>query len=254
MKIVLLPGWHEKSDVMRTFVDGRNGLEGLTAYGFDCAIFPGGRDALRPRIDRFAQFLDGLKLREPDAFPIATIGYSAGALVNRGFLRAYPERAGEIAATIQIGAPNCGLVSNYIANILKLMWVPHTVINDMDVASDFLTWLNDTTGTWIPTDDPKHKRWKLNRAPWTYPEGHRALAIAGKIAKEESDGVIHVDSATLEHTLPEVIIADKMANHLNLGAVFDVVAWLGRGFKADDRIWRQEVELVARFLRGETVT
>ncbi len=66
--------------------------------------------------------------------------------------------------------------------------------------------------------------------------------------------MIRVDSATLEHNLPEVIIADKMANHLNLGAVFDIVAFLGRGFRADDRIWHQEVEIIARFLRGESVT
>jgi len=254
VKVVLLPGWHENSDVMRTFIDGRRGVDGLAAYGFDCTIFPGGSDALRPRIDRFAQFLDGLKLREPNAFPVATIGYSAGALVNRGFLRAYPERIGEIAATIQIAGPNCGLVSNYIANLLKLMWIPHRVIDDLDVASEFLTWLNETSGTWIPTGNPKKKRWKLNRRPWTVPEGHRALAIAGRLAKEESDGVILLDSATLEHQLPEVIIADAMANHLNLGAVFDIVAFLGRGFRADDVIWHREVEIIARFLRGETVT
>ena len=254
MKIVLLPGWHENSDVMRTFIDGRHGLDGLAAYGFDCTIFPGGHDALRPRIDRFAQFLDGLKQREPGGFPVATIGYSAGGLINRGFLRAYPERVDEIAATIQIAAPNTGLVSNYIANLLKLMWIPHRVIDDLDVASDFLTWLNDCTGSWIPTADPKKKRWKLDRTPWTVPEGHRALVIAGRLAKEESDGVIRVDSATLEHNLPEVIIADAMANHLNLGAVFDIVALIGKGFRADDRIWHREVEIIARFLRGETVT
>jgi pimeloyl-ACP methyl ester carboxylesterase len=254
VKVVLIAGWHEASTVMRTFVDGRNGIDGLAAYGFDCTIFPGGRDALRPRIDRFAQFLDGLKLREPEAFPIATIGYSAGGLVNRGFLRAYPDRADEIAATVQIAAPNCGLISRYIANMLKLMWIPNRVIYDLDVASDFLSWLNDTSGSWIPTDDPKKKKWKLNRAPWIAPEGHRILAIAGQLAKEESDGVILLDSATLERRLPEVIIADKMANHLNLGAVFDIVALLGRGFRSDDRIWKQEVEIIARFLRGENVT
>jgi pimeloyl-ACP methyl ester carboxylesterase len=254
MKVVLLPGWHENSDVMRTFIDGRHGKEGLAAYGFDCTIFPGGRDALRLRIDRFAQFLDTLKIREPDAFPVATIGYSAGGLVNRGFLRAFPERAGEIAATIQIGAPNCGLISHYIANLLKLMWIPHHVINDLDVASDFLLWLNDTGGTWVPTSNPKKKRWKLDRRPWAVPEGHRALAIAGRLPKEDSDGVILVDSATLEHHLPEVIVADPMANHLNLGAVFDIVALIGKGFRSDDRIWKREVDIIARFLRGESVT
>lgn len=63
-----------------------------------------------------------------------------------------------------------------------------------------------------------------------------------------------LDSATLEHNLPEVIIADSMANHLNLGAVFDIVTLAGKGFRANDRIWHREVELIARFLRGETIT
>jgi hypothetical protein len=106
----------------------------------------------------------------------------------------------------------------------------------------------------VPTHNPKKRRWKLDRTPWTVPEGHRALAIAGRLAKEESDGVIRVDSATLEHNLPEAIIADSMANHLNLGAVFDIVALIGKGFRADDRIWHREVEIIARFLRGESVT
>jgi hypothetical protein len=253
MKVVLLPGWHESSSAMRTFVDGRNGIDGLTGLGFDCTIFPGGHDALRPRIDRFAQYLDGLKRREPDAFPIATLGYSAGGLVNRGFLRAYPERADEIAATIQIAAPNTGLVSHYIANLLKLMRIPHAVVNDLDVASDFLSWLNGTGGTWLPTADPKRKRWQLDATPWTVPAGHRALAIAGKIAQEDSDGVILLDSATLENHLTNVVIAEPMANHLNLGAVFDIVALLGRGFRADDVVWSRVVNIVARFLRGEAV-
>jgi hypothetical protein len=104
---------------------------------------------------------------------------------------------------------------------------------------------------WVPTADPKHKRWKLDRTPWTVPEGHRVISIAGKIAKEDSDGVIRVDSATLQDHLPNVVIADKMANHLNLGAVFDIVALLGRGFRSDDRIWHREVGIIARFLRGE---
>lgn len=254
MKVVLLPGWHEKSGVMRTFIDGRHGIDGLAAYGFDCTIFPAGHDALRPRVDRFAQFLDNLKLREPEGFPVATIGYSAGGLINRGFLRAYPERVNEIAATIQIAAPNCGLISNYIANMLKLMWLPHRVINDLDVASEFLTWLNETSGTWIPTENPKKQRWKLNRRPWTVPEGHRALAIAGQLTKEPGDGVILLDSATLEHNLPEYVITDRLANHLNLGAVFDIVALIGKGFRADDNVWHREVELIARFLRGESIT
>lgn len=251
MKVVLIPGWHENSAVMRTFIDGRHGVDGLAAYGFDCTIFPGGHDALRARIDRFAHFLTGLKMREPDAFPVATVGYSAGGLVNRGFLRAYPERAGEIAATVQIAAPNTGLVSHYIANMLRLMRIPHAVVNDLDVASDFLTWLNGTSGTWVPTENPKKKRWTLDRAPVVAPAGHRMLAIAGKLTHVDSDGVILLDSAILEGHVPAAVIEDPMANHLNLGAVFDIVALLARGFRADDRIWHRAVEIIARFLRGE---
>ena len=53
--------------------------------------------------------------------------------------------------------------------------------------------------------------------------------------------------------MPKVILNDPMANHLNLGAVFDIVAFLARGFRADDRIWRQVVDLTARFIGGEDV-
>ena len=57
---------------MRTFIDGRNGKDGLAAFGFDCTIFPDGNQTLRERIDRFGMFLDRLHAREPDAFPVAT--------------------------------------------------------------------------------------------------------------------------------------------------------------------------------------
>jgi len=256
MKVVLIPGWNEKTNAMRTFIDGRHGLDGLAAYGYDCTIFPGGHDSLRDRVDRFAQFLDTLRQREPDAFPIATIGYSAGGLVNRGFLRAYPDRVHEIAATVQIATPNTGLISNYIANMLRVMLIPNRVVRDLDVASPFLTWLNGTTGHWVPTERRGKARWRLNEAPWVVPAGHRYLAIAGTTPRFEhaSDGVVLVDSATLEGHAPSVVIDDPLANHLNLGAVFDVVAFLARGFRADDRIWRRNLDVIAKFLRGEPVS
>lgn len=253
MKVVLISGWNEASWHLRTFVDGRRGLDGLSAFGFDCTIFPNGNDAMRPRIERFATFLDNLKLREPDAFPIATIGYSAGGLVNRGFLRAYPERAQEIAATIQVGAPNTGLISNYVVNMLRLAGISAPVLADMDVASDFLTWLNGTTGHWEPTTKRGKARWRLNETPWIAPDGHRILNIVGRLPRydHESDGVVTWDSATVEGLLPSVNLDDRMANHLNLGAVFNLVAFLARGFREDDRIWRRVVEISARYIRGE---
>jgi len=136
---------------MRTFIDGRNGIEGLAGLGFDCTVFPDGHDDLRSRVDRFARFLDAMRAREPEAFPIATLGYSAGGLVNRGFLRAYPHRAHEIAATVQVGAPNGGLITRYAALTMKLAFLPNHVLADMDVESDFMYWLNDSGGKWVKT-------------------------------------------------------------------------------------------------------
>ncbi|GAC1535276.1 MAG: hypothetical protein NVS2B17_05400 [Candidatus Velthaea sp.] len=254
MKLVLLPGWHESGDHMKTFVEGRRGLPGFAKRGYDCAIFPQGKDPLRPRVDRFAAFLDDLKLRQPQSFPVTTIGYSAGGLINRGFLRAYPERAGEIFATIQVAAPNAGLIVNYFEAALKLMRIPDEVIADIDVASPFMTWLNGTSGHWVPTDDPKKKAWKLDRAPIIVPDGSRILHIVGRVPKYnlESDGVVMVDWATLEGRVPSTFIDDPRANHLNLGAVFNWIAFFARGFRPSDAVWQRVIELSDAYLTKES--
>ena len=162
MRVILIPGWNEQAKLMRTFSDGRNGKDGLAAFGFDCTVFPDGNETLRERIDRFGSFLDRLHAREPDAFPVATVGYSAGGLINRGFLRAYPQRAHEIAATVQVAAPNTGLVTNYAVGTLRLARMPTHMLADMDVASPFMTWLNGCTGHWVTDpDNPKKQRWQL---------------------------------------------------------------------------------------------
>src|SRR5665213_396885 len=127
MRVILIPGWNEQAKLMRTFSEGRNGKDGLNAFGFDCTIFPDGDEPLRRRIDRFGNFLDRLHAREPSAFPVATVGYSAGALINRGFLRAYPHRANEIAATVQIAGPNAGLITNYAIGTMRLARTPTRV-------------------------------------------------------------------------------------------------------------------------------
>jgi pimeloyl-ACP methyl ester carboxylesterase len=255
VRVVLIAGWNEASDRMRTFIDGRHGIDGLAAYGFDCTIFPAdGDDPLRDRIDRFAAFLDALKDREPDAFPVATLGYSVGGLVNRGFLRAYPERAGEIAATVQIAAPNAGLITNYVAGTMRLARVPVHILEDIDVESDFMTWLNGTSGTWVQDpDNPRKQRWKLDGEPWVVPSGHPLLHLVGRMPKYhlQSDGVVMIESATLDGAMDCVSIDDDEANHLNLGAVSNVFATLFRRFKHDDAVWPRCVERAARFLRSE---
>ena len=255
MRLVLIAGWNEQSTRMRTFIDGRNGIDGLAAYGFDCTIFPAdGDDLMRDRIDRFASFLDALLDREPDAFPVATLGYSVGGLINRGFLRAYPERAGKIAATIQIAAPNAGLITNYTLGTMRLARVPTHILADIDVEAPFMTWLNGVSGSWVPDpDNPRKQRWKLDGVPWVIAPGHRLLHIVGRMPKYrlQSDGVVMIESATLDGALPCVSIDSDEANHLNLGAVSNIFASLFRGFKHDDSVWPRGVDLAARFLREE---
>jgi pimeloyl-ACP methyl ester carboxylesterase len=256
MRLVVIPGWNEAAKYLRTFAYGRRGIDGFDAFGVDCTIFPDGRDGLRERIDRFAAFLDGLRDREPDAFPIATLGYSAGGLINRGFLRAYPERAGEIAATIQVAAPNTGLITNYAAGTLRFAGFPVRPLRDMDVASPFMRWLNDVDGHWeTDPDNPRKKRWHLNDKPWVAPVGHRILQIAGLMPKYglQSDGVVMIESANLDGAMPTAYVESNEANHLNLGAVENLVATIFRRFAHDDRIWPRVVELSAKFLRSEPV-
>jgi len=255
MKMVLLPGWHESGDNMNTFVEGRHGIPAFGALGYDCTIFEQGNDPLRPRIDRFAKFLDELNVRQPEAFPVVTFGYSAGGLINRGFLRAYPERAGEIFATIQVATPNGGLISEYFATFLKLMHVPDEVIADIDVESEFMTWLNGTTGHWVPEPGKKNKKlWRLNDAPTVAPEGSRIYHIVGTIPKynHDSDGLVMRDWATLEGHVPGVFIDDPNANHLNLGAVFNWITFLARGFRLTDDIWKRVVDTADHYITQES--
>jgi hypothetical protein len=254
MRVVLIPGWNEQSKLMRTFSEGRNGIDGLAAFGYDCSIFPDGDEPLRERIDRFGTFLDRMHSREPDAFPVATVGYSAGALINRGFLRAYPHRANEIAATVQIAAPNAGLVTNYAVGTLRLARIPVHVLADMDVMAPFMTWLNGVSGTWVTDpDNAKKKRWKLAGEPWVMPEGHPFLHVIGRMPRYrlQSDGVVMIESATMDGAMPVVSIDDDEANHLNLGAASNLFATIFRQFKHDDVVWPQVVEQIARFFRKE---
>ena len=254
MRVILIPGWNEQADLMRTFSEGRHGKDGLAAFGFDCTIFPNGHETLRQRIDRFASFLDRLRAREPEAFPVATVGYSAGALVNRGFLRAFPQRVDEIAATVQIAGPNGGLVTSYAVTTLQLARVPSHILGDMDVAAPFMTWLNAASGHWIlDPDNPKKKRWRLDGEPWVMPPGHRFLHLIGRMPKYhlQSDGVVMIESATLDGAMPVVSIDGDEANHLNLGAASNVFATVFRRFASDDIVWPRVVELIATFLRDE---
>src|SRR5581483_1073622 len=92
MRVVLIPGWNEGADQMRVFADGRHGKPGLTARGFECSVFDGGSGSLRDRIDQCKQFIAGLRAAAGAADErVALFGYSAGGLVARGVVRAYPD-------------------------------------------------------------------------------------------------------------------------------------------------------------------
>ena len=177
-----------------------------------------------------------------------------GGLINRGFLRAYPERVRDVEASVQIAAPNGGLITNYAAATLRFARMPTHVLLDMDVASPFMRWLNDTSGVWVPDpDNPKKQRWKVDGKPWVMPDGHRYLHIVGRMPKYQlqSDGVVMIESATLDGAMPIVSLDVDKANHLNLGAASNVFATLFRRFAHDDAVWPTVVEMIARFLRGE---
>lgn len=256
MRVILLAGWNEAVKYLGTLSNGRRGLDGLDSFGFDCTVFPKTHGTMRERIEHFAAFLDQLRDREPDAFPVATLGFSLGGLINRGFLRAHPERAGEIAATLQLAAPNGGLITNYFSHTMRLVGIPDHVMADIDVESDFMRWLNDVGGHWETDPDNKAKqRWHLNGRPWIAPPGHRILQIAGRMPKYhlQSDGVVMAESANLDGAMPTSYIDGDEANHLNLGAVSNVFASIFRRFRHDDAAWPRVVDIAARFLRSESL-
>jgi hypothetical protein len=69
----------------------------------------------------------------------------------------------------------------------------------------------------------------------------------------QSDGVVMIESANLEGAMPTTYLECDKANHLNLGAVNNLVATIFRRFAHDDSVWARVVELSAKFLRSEPV-
>jgi len=87
------------------------------------------------------------------------------------------------------------------------------------------------------------------------PDGSRIFHIVGKVPKydHESDGVVMVDWATLEGNVPSEFIDDPLANHLNLGAVFNWVGFLARGFRLTDDIWKRVVDIAHTYITQESL-
>ncbi len=248
VKVVLIPGWHENAGDMRVFVDGRNGKPGLAALGFDCVLISEGRGDLQERIERFAQTLDGLKVSQPEAFPVATFGYSAGGLINRGFLRAHPDRAAEIAAVFQLATPNGGIALDSVALTLRALRIQAAAIEDMMSDSPFMAWLNQSGGRFEGRG--RSRRWRFDVPPDIATNGIPILNAAGALPREfNDDGVVSVASATLDGLVPSCLIQGRSATHLNISGAWNALTFLFRGWRANDDYWPAVVERAAAFFR-----
>ncbi|MEO6836053.1 MAG: hypothetical protein ABI231_09155 [Candidatus Tumulicola sp.] len=248
-RVVLIPGWNEGADGMQVFVDGRQGRQGLAALGFDCAVFNGGSGSLADRIEQLAQFLAGLRSADSSEVAVALFGYSAGGLIARGLLRAHPETS--IAALFQLATPNAGIVTDDLGGLLRRIHFGRSVIEDLDIESPFIQWLNQTPGHWQRDAATHAKRWKLDKQPWVGPANVPVFSLAGRMPRygNRSDGVVLVESATLDGHVPHDFINGSRANHLNLGGTWNPLTLLLRGWRRDDVIWPMGIACADRLFR-----
>jgi pimeloyl-ACP methyl ester carboxylesterase len=239
--VILIPGWNEADDQMAVFANGRHGLPGLTDFGFRCAFFDGGRGSLRQRIDQLLQYVVQLG---PGRFSL--FGYSAGGLIARGLLRAYPDAP--ISAIFQLAAPNAGIVTDWPSALFHRIHFDSSVLEDMDIESDFMSWLNVTSGYWQTDPATNKKRWRLRDAPWVAPSSLPIFNFVGRLPRyeDETDGIVRVESATLCGAMPHGFIDGANANHLNMGGTWNPLTLALRGWCSDDRLWPQSVGAAAR--------
>ena len=247
LRVVLIPGWNEGADQMRLFVNGRSGIPGLAAAGFNCTVFDGGTGSLSDRIDQLSRFIAGLRAADPTISAIALFGYSAGGLTARGLLRAYPDSG--ISAAFQLATPNAGIATDDPRGIFRRIHFEQSVIEDMDLESEFMAWLNKTSGHW--EDGAQTKRWKLDKPPWIGPKDVPIFNLVGRVPRygNASDGVVGVDSATLDDLLPHGFIEGSDANHLNLSGAWNPLTLLLRGWRSDNRLWPKAVAAACALFR-----
>jgi pimeloyl-ACP methyl ester carboxylesterase len=244
--IVLIPGWHEKAHDLRVLVQGRGDLPGLTARGYDASTFDLQDESLPHRINRFAAYLASLKRTEPWRFPVSILGYSLGGIVARGVLRAHPALRDDIGHVVLLGAPNWGLQLSAVPQIARIARLPWRELYDIDPGDRFVPDLNGTDGKWVTE---KRKRvWVCDREPWVVPPGTRVLAIGGLVPRfRDGDGLVSVDEATMGGRIPNSIVTDPHANHLNLTGETAAVATIVRGFLRSDGVWPRVLDAVCTF-------
>lgn len=247
----MVPGYNEPPEHFDLLRLGTPQVPGLDAYGIESITFGEFNDTLTERIDRFARFITQLQ-DDGRAFPIGLLGYSLGGLVVRGFLRRYPHRAGEISHTIMIATPNWGVQTFALPQFHAMLRTPDKAFGDMDIYSDFIRWLNGTSGHWEIT--PRGWRdWVLDSEPWVGPRGAKMLSIVGLVPARggDNDGLVWGDSATLGSRIPAHFIVGPHCNHMNVIGHFDPWIMVSKGFLVNDRVWPLTLRAVTRFLGAE---
>ncbi len=247
----MIPGYNEPPDHFNILLNGKDGIPGLTHYGFECQTFPQHDDTLSDRIDRFADHLDEMK-SQGYAFPLVLLGYSLGGLVVRGFLRRFPHRADEISHNVMVSTPNWGVITLAMPHITRMLRIPDRAMGDMSLESSFMSWLNGTGGRWEYTHDKRQRLWVLDREPWVKPEGAKILTIMGLIPKRggDNDGLVWADSATLGSRIPAHYIVGPHANHMNIIGHFDPLIMLSKGFLANQRVWPLTLRAMLKFIEA----
>lgn len=248
--ILMVPGYNEPPAHFEVLQHGRDGSTGLEAHGYQCLTFPQQEDELRERIDRFAEHLTWMR-SQGHSFPIATLGYSLGGLIVRGFLRSHPDRAHEISHTIMIATPNWGVVTLAMPLLTRFLRMPSQSMAEMGLDSGFMKWLNKTGGRWQRTNDKRERIWVLDSEPWIATEHNKVLVIQGLIPSRggDNDGLVWADSSTLGSRIPAHYIIGPHCNHMNIIGHFDAMMMMSKGFLANDAVWPLTVRAILGFLQ-----
>ena len=251
--IVIVPGFNEPSKDMMLLAEGRHGKPGLSHYDFRCITFHNNPGDLMNRIDRFAAFVQKLKTEGKETFPIATLGYSLGGLVVRGFLRKYPERSSDVTHTVMLGTPNWGLTADMMPMLTAFFRLRDKAMKDLDLRSAFMWWLNGTLGHW--EGKGKERNWILDSEPWVGPPGASLFSVIGAVPqyRSDNDGIVWKDSATLDQRIPWAEVKDKRANHLNLIGAFNLGTFFIKGFMRNDGVWPRCIEVIAKHIGGDAI-
>jgi pimeloyl-ACP methyl ester carboxylesterase len=247
--LLMIPGYDEPPEHLETLANGRHGIPGLRAHGFECAMLPRCYEQLRYRIEHLGEYVEMLR-KEGYPFPVTLVGYSLGGLVARGYLRAYPQRARDVESIVMIGTPNFGVVTHFMPHLVRLFRIPDQAIDDLSHDSDFLRWLNGTGGHWETHPKSRAKVWVLDRAPWLGESATRMSVVAGLLTSRyggAGDGVVGGDSASLAGRLPTHYIIGPHCNHMNLIGHFDPLVFLWTGFIVNDLVWPHTLRAVVRF-------